>query len=119
MLTNLPNFCRNSTHNFDSEPVEEFLHLCNSHPKSCKYSSHVIRFALQLRYTSHAAYRLLHHHIPLPSERLTVARNGYNLEVAIWVRDSALNYIIYLWKIISVESIGIIRFFIWLQKLKL
>ena len=70
MLTNLPNYCRNFTHTFDSEPIKELLHLCNYHPKSCKYSSHVIRFALQLRYTSHAAYRLLHHHIPLPSERL-------------------------------------------------
>ena len=49
----------------------------------------------------------------------TVARNGHNLEVVIWVRDSALNYIIYLWEIVSVEFIGIIRFFLWLQNLKL
>ena len=71
MLTNLPNYCRNFTHNFDTEPVKELLHLSTYHPKSCKYSSRVIRFALQLRYTYHAAYRFLHHHIPLPSERLS------------------------------------------------
>ena len=70
MLTNLPNYCRNFTHNFYPEPVKELLHLSTYHPKSCKYSSRLIRFALQLRYTSHAAYRLLHHHIPLPSELL-------------------------------------------------
>lgn len=70
MLTNLSNYCRNFSNNYDIEPVKELLNLCNYQPKSCKYSFHVIRFALQLRYTSHAAYKFLHRHIPLPSERL-------------------------------------------------
>ena len=70
MLINLPNYCKNQSHNFDIDPVKEILNLCNYSPKACTYSSHVLRFALQLRYISHAAYIILHRHMSLPSVRL-------------------------------------------------
>ena len=35
-----------------------------------KYSPQTLRFALHLRYTSHAAYKFLNQYITLPSERL-------------------------------------------------
>ena len=35
-----------------------------------KYSKSALRFALQLRYTSNAAYNLLRQYLPLPSQRL-------------------------------------------------
>ena len=71
MLTNLPNYCRNITHNYDIEPLKDLLQLVYYSPKGkCKYSTSTLRFALQLRYTSNAAYNLLRQYLPLPSQRL-------------------------------------------------
>ena len=71
MLTNLPNYCRNITHNYDIEPLKDLLQLVHYSPKGkCKYSTRTLRFALQLRYTSNAAYNQLRQYTPLPSQRL-------------------------------------------------
>ena len=71
MLTYLPNYCRNITHNYDIEPLKDLLRLVYYCPKGkCRYSTSTFRFALQLRYTSNAAYNLLSQHLPLPSQRL-------------------------------------------------
>ena len=71
MLTNLPNYCRNITHNYDIEPLKDLLQLVYYSPKGkCKYSTSTLRFAPQLRYTSNAAYNLLRQYMPLPSQRL-------------------------------------------------
>ena len=71
MLTNLPNYCRNITHNYDIEPLKDLLRLVNYCPTGkCEYSTSTLRFALQLRYTSNAAYNLLRQYLPLPSQRL-------------------------------------------------
>ena len=71
MLTNLPNYCRNITHNYDIEPLKDLLRLVYYCPKGkCKYSTSTLRFVLQLRYTSNAAYNLLSQYLPLPSQRL-------------------------------------------------
>ena len=71
MLTNLSNYCRNITHNYDIEPLKDLLRLVYYCPKGkYKYSTSTRRFALQFRYTSNAAYNLLSQYLPLPSRRL-------------------------------------------------
>ena len=44
-----------------------------------------------------------------------MARNGWNLEIGIWVIDSVSNCIIDLWEIDPRELIGMISFLLWLQ----
>ena len=73
MLTNLPNYIINSVSstNLSIEVIKELLKLSYYTPKGVpKYSPQTLRFALQLRYTSHAAYKFLNQYITLPSERL-------------------------------------------------
>ena len=70
MLTDLPNYCRNITHNYEIEPLKDLLRFVYYSPKGkCKYSTSTLQFALQLRYTSNAAYNILSQHLPLPSKR--------------------------------------------------
>ena len=74
MFINLPNYIRNSVSNtnLSIEVInKELLELSYYTPKGVpKYSPQTLRFALQLRYTSHAAYKFLNQYITLPSERL-------------------------------------------------
>ena len=45
MLTNLPNYCRNITHNYDIEPLKDLLRLAYYCPKGkCKYSPVLFEF---------------------------------------------------------------------------
>ena len=53
--------------------LKDLLRLVYYFPKGkCKYSTSTLRFALQLRHSSNAAYNLLSHYLPLPSKRLYV-----------------------------------------------
>ena len=66
MLTNLPNYCRNASHSYHIEVIEELIKLRFYH-----YPSVVLRFSLLLRYTSNSAYKFINKFIPLPSELFT------------------------------------------------
>ena len=70
-LDNIPNYCRNATYCYDIEPIKDLLKLLYHFPNgNYKYSKSALRFALQLRYTSNAAYNLLRQYLPLQGQRL-------------------------------------------------
>ena len=55
----------------DLNILQELNHRQFFHPKgSPPFSSSIIRFALLLRYTSAAAYKIIKQHLPLPSTSL-------------------------------------------------
>ena len=73
MLDNLPNYIRKSVSsaNLSIDNIKELLKLSYYTTKGVpKYSPQTLLFALQLRDTSHVAYKFLNQYITLPSERL-------------------------------------------------
>ena len=80
MLTNLPNYCRNASHSYHIEVIEELIKLRFYHPRGRHYPSVVLRFSLLLRYTSNSAYKFLNKCIPLPSELLLKKLNSHTID---------------------------------------
>ena len=80
MITNLPNYCRNASHNYHIEVIDELIKLRFYHPRGRHYPSAVLRFSLLLRYTSGSAYKLLDKFIPLPSERLLQMLKSHTID---------------------------------------
>ena len=73
ILINLPNYIRKAvtTSNVSIDVIKELVKLSYYRIKGVpKYSPQTLRFALQLRYTSHGAYAFLKQYMTLPSERL-------------------------------------------------
>ena len=67
-LENFPAYIRNYEYPFPDDLLKELHQIRYYKPKGRpKYSSALLRFALQLRYTSASAYRKLLEHFPLPS----------------------------------------------------
>ena len=67
-LENFPGYIKNYEHPFPDDLLEELQRIKYYKPTGRpKYSTPLLRFALQVRYTSAAAYRILLEHFPLPS----------------------------------------------------
>ena len=67
-LQNFPTYIKNYEYPFPDDLLKELHQIRYYKPKGRpKYSTALLRFALQLRYTSAAAYRKLLEHFPLPS----------------------------------------------------
>ena len=81
MITNLPNYCRNASHNYYIEVIDELIKLRFYHPRGRHYPSAVLRFTLLLRYTSNSAYKLLNKFISLPSERLLQTLKSHTIDI--------------------------------------
>ena len=80
MLTNLPNYCRNASHSYHIEVIEELIKLRFYHLRGRHYPSVVLRFSLLLRYTSNSAYKFINKFIPLPSERLLKKLKSHTID---------------------------------------
>ena len=70
MLTNYPTIVETSL----TIMILNLLEICcdsyTIEQKECRYFTSTLRFVLQLRYSSNAAYNLLSQYMPLPSQRL-------------------------------------------------